>query len=101
MNNIERLAKHITKYGKESILIHTIPGTPNWIVCQYIGNDNWSLTLIQPLGNVTYNLGIVSNEQHLQLWKELVITEIKNKIKEIQLAKRLSASVSKKQEKIK
>lgn len=37
------------------------------------------LCLGNPLGNVTYNLGTVSNNQYLQIWKHLTIQTIENK----------------------
>jgi hypothetical protein len=79
MNNIEKLAEYMSINGEKSILIHTIPGTPHWIVCQK-RDELWELTLMQPMGNITYNLGTVNNEQHKNLWLQLIRAEIETKI---------------------
>ncbi len=95
MRNIDRLARYVTKHGSESIMIHTIPGTGNWIVCEKIEKDKWSLTLGNPMGNVTYNLGMVTNEQHLKLWMEIVKMEIERKVSQVRLANELKNKVYK------
>ena len=89
MTNIEKLAKLIAKNGGESILIHTIPGTPHWIICEKISEDKWYLTLCDPMKTSMYNLGIISQENHLRLWKELVEMEIDIKIKAVEKAQKL------------
>lgn len=93
MKNIDRLARHIAKTGAENILVHTIPGTQNWIVCQKIGDDEWALTLSNPEGNVTYSLGTVNNANHLRLWTELVKLEIEKHSSAILLSKDLKQLV--------
>jgi len=82
MMNIDRLARHITINGPNGILIHTVPKTNNWIVAQKIEIDKWLITLMNPMGNVTFNLGTVNNKQHLELWMELIKmeNELRNKI---------------------
>ena len=92
--NIDRLARHITKNGPNGILIHTVPKTNNWIVCQKIEIDKWLLTLMNPLGNVTFNLGTVNNAQHLQLWAEITKMEIEEKTKQILLARELRRKIN-------
>jgi hypothetical protein len=87
MKNVERLARHITKNGSENILIHTIPGTKNWLICQKIETDKWALSLCNPMGNVTYNVGTIDDKRHVQLWKELIKTEIELKASQVLLAK--------------
>lgn len=86
MKNIERLTKYITKNGGKDLLIHVIPGTSNWLICQKIEEDKWALTLGNPMGNVTYNVGTVSNDQHLALWMELTKIEIDRKANLIRAA---------------
>lgn len=95
MKNIDRLARYVTKNGSESILIHTIPGTGNWVIAQKIEKDKWSLTLSNPMGNVTYNLGTVTNDQHLELWMEIVNMKIERKVSQIRLANELKDKVYK------
>lgn len=75
MKNIERITKYITKHGAKSIIIHSIPEKSIWITAQKIEKDQWALTMCNPMGNVTYNLGIISDKNHLALWKE--ITQMK------------------------
>ena len=89
MKNIDRIAKIVTKSGAKNMLIHTVPGTPNWIVAEKIEEDKWILTLENPLKNSRYGLGVFSHNQHLGLWKELFLLEIDNNISQIELAKEL------------
>jgi len=89
MKNINRLATHITKHGEKNILIHTIPQTSNWIICQKIENNKWMLTLCNPMGNTTYNLGTIDDGQHIELWNQLIKLEIENKTSQILMAKEL------------
>ena len=91
--NIDRLARHITKNGPNGILIHTVPKTNNWIICQKIAINKWLMTLCNPGGNVTYNLGTVNDAQHLQLWAEITKMEIEEKTKQILLAKELKNKI--------
>lgn len=93
MKNIDRLAKYITKYGTDGILVHTIPGTSNWIVCSKIEIDKWTLTMCNPMGNVTYNLGTVNKREHLQLWSELIRMEIEIKTSQILMARELKNKI--------
>lgn len=94
MKNIERLARFVTKYGAKGTLIHTIAGTTNWVIAQKMENDKWMLTMANPMGNVTYNLGVVSDKQHLELWVELTRLEIERKTNQIILAKQLKGVVN-------
>ncbi len=95
MKNVDRLARYVTKHGSESILIHTIPGTSNWLICQKIEEDKWMLTLGNPMGNVIYNLGLVSNDQHLKLWMQLIRLEIEKKTNQVLAARELRREVKK------
>jgi hypothetical protein len=77
MKNAERIAKLIIKHElAESILIHTIPGTPHWLICQKIETDKWALSLCHPEKTVVYNLGTVNTNQYIELWKELTMAEV-------------------------
>ena len=93
MKNVDRLAQHITKHGAENILVHTVPGTSNWLICQKIDDDKWLITLGQPMGNVTYNLGHVSDAQHVELWSRLIKQELETKTSQIALAKDLKERI--------
>lgn len=93
MKNIDRLAQHITKYGTKDILVHALVGTKNWILCQKQEPDKWLITLLNPMGNVTYNLGLISDNQHIELWKEITRMEIEHKTSQILLAKELKNKV--------
>ena len=94
MKNIDRIANYVTKHGSESIMIHTIPGTNNWIICQKIEKDKWTLTMGDPMGNVTYNLGMVTADQHLELWTEIVNMNIENKASSILQAKQVTNRIN-------
>lgn len=94
MKNIQRLANHIAKYGEKGLIVHTIYGTPNWIIGQKIEKNKWSLSLENPMGNTTYNLGIVSEKQHAALWTELIQTEIEKKASNIRTANELRNKVN-------
>lgn len=93
MKNIERLANHIAKNGPDGMLVHTIPGTSNWIICQKIEEDKWMLTLADPMGNVTFNLGTVSNKDHLDLWVEITRMGIENKASQIGQVKEIKRNI--------
>lgn len=94
MKNIDRIAKYVTKNGTNGIMIHTVPKTQNWIMAQKIEIDKWLITLLNPMGNVSYNLGIVNEEQHVQLWTELTRAEIETKVAQIQLARELKNKIN-------
>ena len=94
MKNVDKLAKYITKNGSNGILIHTVPNTKHWIICQKIEIDKWLLTLMDPMKNVTFNLGTVTNAQHLQLWAEITKMEIENKVSQILLRRELKNKIN-------
>lgn len=89
MRNVDRLARHIAVNGAENIMVHTIPGTGNWLVCQKMDKDKWLITLASPMGNVTYNLGTVSDAQHIDLWGKLIKLELESKTSQVVLAQEL------------
>lgn len=93
MKNIDRLTQHIVKNGSKNMLIHTIYGTSNWIICTKIEKNKWLIALANPMGNITHNLGIVNNQQHLLLWEQLTRREINKKATQIILAKQLRTEI--------
>ena len=97
MKNIDRIAKFITENGSKSVMVHTVPKTNNWIVCQKIEIDKWLIILCNPMSNVTYNLGTVTDAEHINLWDQLMVIEIENKMSQILLAKDLKERINKSQ----
>jgi len=93
MKNIERLSNHITKNGTDGMMIHTIPGTNNWVICQKMEEDKWMLTLADPMGNTTYNLGTVSDKDHIALWVEITRMGIENKTSQIKQVNELKRTI--------
>jgi len=81
MKNIDRLKHLITETGGKNLLIHTIPGTSTWIVCQKIEKNKWTLTLMDPMKDTAHNLGTVNNKEHINLWQELIEKEIERRTK--------------------
>lgn len=79
MRNIEQLAKDLAKNGAENIIVHTVPGSSNWIICSKVGEDRWIVTIGNPMGSVKYDIGVINNKEHLKLWIELIKAEIKKK----------------------
>lgn len=79
MKNIEKIALAITK-GSENILIHPIPTTSLWIVCEKTKENTWKITLCNPFGTthciVSNN---VTDENHLKLWEEMVYLAANNR----------------------
>ena len=94
MRNIEKLANYVTKNGHESILINTIYGTKNWLICQKVSLNTWSILICDPMEYVTYNLGIITNEQHIRLYVELVRKEIEKRTELSLRAKHRSKEIS-------
>ena len=87
MRNIEKLAQYVLKHGSESIIVHTIPSTSNWIICQKIDKDKWTVVLCNPMGSVMHNVGSITNQEHINLWMELVKMEIEKRAELIRGAK--------------
>ena len=87
MKNVDKLAQFIAKNGADGILLHTIPGTNYWVICEKVDADKWNLTMGNPMGEVLHSLGTVTNEQHIAIWMELVKIEIEAKAKELESAK--------------
>lgn len=87
MTNLDRILKDIQKGGTKNVLIHTIPGTSNWLICQKFEPDKWLITLCNPMKNVSYNLGTVNNQEHLALWYQLANKEIEMKAQKISTSK--------------
>lgn len=95
MKNIDRLTQIMTKNGSKSYMVHTLYGTRNWIVAEKIEEDEWLLSLLDPMGNITYNLGKVNDKQHYQLWIQLTIREVDKKLSQAQQAKELKRTIAK------
>lgn len=95
MKNINRLATYICKNGNKNTLIHTIPKTNNWIICQKIEIDKWILTLNNPTSNITYNLGSTSEKLYLQIWSQITKEQTKTKISQLNLSKELKKKIKK------
>lgn len=93
MKNVDRLAKYMAANGQNTIMIHTIYGTGSWIIAQKIEEDKWVLSLANPMGNVTHNLGEVSDAQHYKLWIQLTIREVDKKLSQVQRAKELRTEI--------
>ena len=93
MRNIERLSRHITKYGSSNILVHTLAGTKNWVIAEKTDINKWFLSMCDPMGNVTFNLGCVNDKQHLELWAEITKMEIEYKTSQILVAKQLKKKI--------
>lgn len=85
MKNIERIAKYITKNGAKDIMIHTISNGGNWIICQKVDKDEWSITLSHPMGTDIHKVGTVTDKEQLILWKELAKLKIENDTAKITL----------------
>lgn len=94
MNNIQRISEHVTKHGGDNVLIHTIPGTPLWIVAEKQADTMWNMTLVNPLSNAFYQLGMVTDKDHIELWRELVRVEITRRANHISVAKTLRTTVA-------
>jgi hypothetical protein len=94
MKNIDRLTKHITQSGEKGLMVHTIPGTNNWVVCQKTEKDKWALTLCNPMGNVTFNLGTVNDGQHLLLWEQIIKMKIENSASQIKARNQIKEKVN-------
>ncbi len=94
MRNIDRITKYITKYGEEGTIIHTIPKSGTWIIAQKIEDTKWALGMCKPMGNVMYNLGVISEKNHLALWKEIVLMEVETKATEEIQAKQLRDKIN-------
>ena len=94
MRNIERLARCIIKNGSKNILVHTIHGTKNWLIAEKFEPDKWLLTMCNPMGVVTFNLGVVSDREHLGLWAELVKMEIEQKASQMLQARELKNKIN-------
>ena len=95
MKNIERLTRCLAKEGGKNILIHSVHGTKNWIVCEKVESDKWILTMMDPMGDSVYDLGTVNNQDHVELWKELVRVEMEERSSKIMSANELKDTINK------
>lgn len=94
MKNIDRLAKYITKYGSETLMVHTIKGTGQWLIAQKIEDDKWLISIEDPMGNATFNLGTVTDAQHYRLWMQLTIREVNSKLSQMKIIQELRKVVN-------
>ena len=86
MKNITKIINFLTKFGPKGILIHTIPKTPYWLICQKIEKNKWEIILCNPMGTILYNLKSITDKEHIKIWKELIKIEIETKISQEQIA---------------
>jgi len=86
MKNLEKIMTHIKENDAKNILIHTIPNTQNWLICEKIEIDKWLIALCNPNKTVIYNLGTINEKKHLELWMQLVKKEIETKTNQVKLA---------------
>ena len=86
MNNAERLAKDIITKQTKGIIIHTIPRTNYWFTCQKITQKEWFITLLHPDKRIQYQLGIITEENRLNIWEALTKAELKDKISQNNIA---------------
>lgn len=96
MKNIDRIMQVVEKNGSKNIILHTIPNTQLWIICEKAEPDKWALTLCNPMGNIIYNLGMINDAQHLSLWNELINKEVQirtNRMGITKMAKELRSIV--------
>jgi len=87
MRNIDRLTRLIEKDGASNLLVHSIPGTSQWLICQKIDKEKWVIALCNPMGNTTFNLGTITESEHLALWQEIILLDIKRRISIAEKAK--------------
>lgn len=84
MQNIEKFAKYMAKYGTDGIIIHKMPTTKYWVVTQKTMEDEWITILCDPFGSSLRELPRMTNTQHLDLWKKLTHLKLENIIKIIE-----------------
>lgn len=80
MTNAEKVAQHIAQHGSAGILVHSVPGTRFWLVCQIVPkkSPHWKVVLCDP-NQTTWRLvsDKVSDEDHIRLWNELLTEQLK------------------------
>lgn len=75
MTNAEKIAKWIISEKPKNLLIHTIPKTPFWLICQKNLRNLWEIKLLHPMKTIEYQLGTISDEEHLKIWHQLLNKE--------------------------
>lgn len=80
MTNADKIASHILKYGPNSLIIHTIPQTRFWLVCQQKEEKPtiWRIILCDP-DKKTWRL-VSSNtqeEDHVKIWEDLTKIQLR------------------------
>jgi len=84
MKNIDRIAQIAAKTKGVGIVIHAIPGTRNWIVCQSININKWEMILCDPMGEKMHPLGFITDDQQVKLTFDLFKLEVEQKTSFIQ-----------------
>ena len=82
MRNIDRIILGLNQktISPKKMLIHSIPGTGNWLMCQKIDKHNWLISLGNPTKYIIYNLGIINTNILEEIWKKLTLMKINTKI---------------------
>ncbi len=87
MINAEKIAKHILEHGTKSIIIHTLPQSSFWLICQKTPQSypNWRIILCDP-SKTTWRIisNNVTNNQHLSLIQKLIKAKTFSKINKSQ-----------------
>lgn len=72
MINAEKIALAIAE-GAKNIVIHEVPTTSLWLVCEKKEDQNWKMTICNPFGTKHHCIATdVTRENYLNLWVELV-----------------------------
>ena len=80
--NAERIANHIKENGTGGLMIHTVPGTPFWLICQNDKERTWNITLCHPQQTKSYKIAEnISDEEHFELWNQIITLELSRRIR--------------------
>lgn len=84
MTNAERVTKMIAENGAKSVLIHSVPSTPFWLVMYKTKETQrgWRCVLCNP-EQTTWRLVTekITDQEYDQLWKDLLKIRIGNNLK--------------------
>jgi len=50
------------------------------LICEKIEEERWNIALCNPMDTIIYNLGTITEKTHLELWKEIILLDIKRHI---------------------
>ena len=71
LTNAEKITEAIAR-GAKNILIHPIPTSTLWIVCEK-HTQGWKMTICNPFGTAYQLLGDnISDDNHVLLWVEML-----------------------------